>query len=158
RAVVHPGVGVEQEDVATGRVRDARVPTEREPAVLLLDDGDLGKAVAHERDRAVGRAVIDDDRLVALHTLERALHPRHCVVRHHDDGDVVHRARRASTATIPAPGSAIATTKKRNPVANAGSAATPSAPRNETKNDSRTARPLTVKGTSATRKSSGPMT
>jgi hypothetical protein len=52
----------------------------------------------------------------------------------------------------------MVTTKKRKPVANAGSAATPSAPRNETKNDSRTASPFTVNGTSMTRKSSGPIT
>ena len=50
------------------------------------------------------------------------------------------------------------TAKKRKPVANALSASTPSPPRKLTKNDSRTAIPLTVNGISRTRKSSGPIT
>ena len=59
-----------------------------------------------------------------------------------------------------APGieSVIVTTKKRKPVANARSGSTPRLPRKLTKNDSRTAMPLIVNGTSSTRKSSGPIT
>src|SRR6266516_1520036 len=70
------------------------------------------------------------------------------------------RLRMPSRATIAAPGRATATvtTKNRNPAEKARSAETPSAPRKLTKNDSRTARPLIVNGTSMTRKSSGPIT
>ena len=50
------------------------------------------------------------------------------------------------------------TTKKRKPAAKARSASTPTLPRKLTKNDSRTASPFTVNGTSMTRKSSGPIT
>ncbi len=48
--------------------------------------------------------------------------------------------------------------KNRKPQANASSAGTPSFPRKLTKNASRTPMPLTVNGTSMTRKSSGPST
>src|SRR3954452_1039563 len=134
-----------------------RIPAGGEPLVVLLDDNDLGKTPAHEAHRPVARAVVDDDRLDAAHALERVLEPRQRVVRHDYDARV---RRSPSSATIPAPGSAsaIVTTKNRKPVANAGSAATPRAPRKETKNVSRTARPLIVNGTSMTRKSSGPIT
>ena len=164
---VQPGVRVEQEHVAPARPLDAGVPACREPAVLLLDDGDLGEALAHEGDCAVGRAVVDDDGLGAAHACERLLDPRQRVVRDAHDRDVAHLGTAlrapplsASHAMIAAPGSAKATvtTKNRKPVANARSADTPSAPRNETKNDSRTASPFTVNGTSMTRKSSGPIT
>jgi hypothetical protein len=50
------------------------------------------------------------------------------------------------------------TRKKRNPEANAWSAGTPTLPRKLTKNASRTAMPLSVNGTSKTRKKSGPIT
>ena len=65
-----------------------------------------------------------------------------------------------SQATIAAPGSAVTrvTRKKRKPVEKAWSAETPRPPRKLTKNDSRTASPLIVNGTSMTRKSSGPIT
>src|SRR3954453_5934458 len=68
--------------------------------------------------------------------------------------------RRFSTARMTAPGSAsaIVTTKNRNPQARADSLSTPSCVRKLTKKASRTARPLIVKGTRMTRKSSGPMT
>jgi len=68
--------------------------------------------------------------------------------------------RRFSTARITAPGKerAIVTTKNRNPQASADSLSTPSWVRKLTKNASRTARPLIVKGTRITRKSSGPIT
>ena len=63
-------------------------------------------------------------------------------------------AQRPPTASITPPGSASATVtrKKRNPAANAGSASTPTLPRKLTKNASRTANPLSVNGTSRTRK------
>jgi hypothetical protein len=88
------------------------------------------------------------------------LEPRHRVVRDDDDGDVVHLRRSPSRSRIATPGSAsaIVTTKKRKPVAYARSEPMPSEPRNETKNDSRTASPFTVTGTSMTRKCSGPIT
>src|SRR5436190_24220561 len=68
--------------------------------------------------------------------------------------------RRFSTARITAPGNAraIVTTKNRKPHVNADSLLTPSWVRKLTKNASRTARPLIVKGTRMTRKSSGPIT
>ena len=73
------------------------------------------------------------------------------------------RARAAaepSQSRIPAPGraSAVVTRKKRKPAANAWSAGTPTLPRKLTKNASRTAIPFNVKGTSRTRKKSGPIT
>src|ERR1051325_2531511 len=160
RAVVEPCVRVQQQDVAPGRLRDAPVPAGGEPAIRLLDDLPRGNALADERDSPVARLVVDDDGLGPGHALEASLEPRQRVVRDDHHRRVAHLRRSASTATIAAPGSAsaIVTTKKRKPVANAGSAATPSSPRNDTKNDSRTASPLTVKGTSATRNSSGPIT
>src|SRR5262249_29477246 len=138
----------------------AGVPTVGEPAILLADELHLGKPLLHELDGSVRGLVVDDDGLVAAHALERLLEPRQRVVRHDHNRDVVHFLRTPSRKTIATPGSAsaIVTMKKRNPVANARFASMCSPPRNETKNDSRTARPLIVNGTSMTRKSSGPIT
>src|SRR5258708_5348999 len=167
RAVVEPGVRVEQQHIPPVGALDACVPAGGKATVLLLDELNIGKTLAHERDGAVARAVVDDDRLDVAHARERLLDPRQRVVRHDHDRRVTHRGtaargapRNASHPTIAAPGSesATVTTKNRKPVANARSAETPSAPRNETKKDSRTASPLTVNGTSMTRKSNGPIT
>ena len=62
-----------------------------EPEVLLLDEPDRRKLLAHERDRPVRRAVVDDDRLVARDALEALLEPRQRVVRDDDDRHVVAR-------------------------------------------------------------------
>src|SRR3954454_6216144 len=160
RALVQPRVGVQQQDVAARCPFDAGVPAVGEPAVLLLDELGLREALAHELERAVGRAVVDHHALDAAHALEALLEPRQGVVGHDDDRGVAHRRRSPSRSTITRPGKAraIVTRKKRKPVAKARSAGTPRLPRNETKNDSRTARPFTVEGTSMARKSSGPIT
>src|SRR2546427_955704 len=160
RALVEPGIRVEQQRIAARGAVDAGVPAERESAVLLLDEHDFREAVAHELDGAVGRAVVDHDRLDSAHAREALLEPRQPVVRDDDHGDRAHRRRSPSRMRIATPGSAsaIVTMKKRKPVANAWFALTPRAPRNDTKNVSRTASPLTVNGTSITRKSSGPIT
>src|SRR5581483_250962 len=75
-------------------------------------------------------------------------------------GDVLARPGSASIASTSAPGTAVTSDsrKKRKPVAKAASAPTWSLPRKLTKNASRSAMPLIVKGTSITRKSSGPST
>ena len=54
-AVVEPRVRIQQQDVAPGRSCDAGVPTGGEPAIRLLDDLDVGKALADERGCPVVR-------------------------------------------------------------------------------------------------------
>ena len=46
-----------------------------------------GIALAHERDRAVARSVVDDDGLDAAQRVEARLDPRKRVVRDDDGGD-----------------------------------------------------------------------
>src|SRR5215203_6905390 len=75
-AFARPRVGVEDQDVVACGLADAAVPTGAEPEVLLLDDAHAGKALAHELDRPVARAVVDDDDVVADNRLERPFDPR----------------------------------------------------------------------------------
>ena len=129
RALGQPGVGVQDQEVAAGRGRHARVPAGGEPEVLLLDQRASGKLLAHDVDRPVGGAVVDDDDLLAAHALEALLDPRQRVVGDDDDARVTHasgsgRPRSPSQSRIRPPGSAIATVtrKKRKPAAKAASA------------------------------------
>ena len=127
-----PGVGVEQEEVAAVGGAHAGVVAAAHAAVLLLDHAHLGEPLAHELERAVGRAVVDDDHVAPAHGLEALLDPRQRVPRDDDDRDVSHcarapPARRSKTFSqriTASPGSAsrIVITKKRKPHANAGSA------------------------------------
>ena len=114
------------------RLGDPAIPAGAEPAVLRLDDPDLGKPLAHDVDGPVGRAVVDDDGLGAGDALEAPLDPRQRVVGHDDAGGArVSHARAAggepprnpSQSRIAAPGSAsaVVTRKKRKPAANAWS-------------------------------------
>src|SRR2546430_123519 len=118
RTGVKPRVGVQQQDVAARGPRDAGVPAVREASVLLLYDRHLGEPLPHERDGAVTRAVIDQDRLMSAHALERLLEPGQSVVGDDDHRDVAHLRRTPSRRMIATPGtaSAIVTTKKRKPV------------------------------------------
>src|SRR5437764_954040 len=70
----------------------ARVRAGAEAGVPLLDQPRLREAAAHELERPVGRAVVDDDRLVGAHALETTLDPGQRVVGDDDDGDVSHGA------------------------------------------------------------------
>ena len=125
-----PGVRVEQEEVAAVGRAHAGVVAAAHAAVLLLDHAHVREALAHELERAVGRAVVDDDRLVAAHRLEALLEPRQRVPRHDDDRRrqarrrIGHRRagrRRSPRGSIASPGSASTSviTKKRKPQANA---------------------------------------
>ena len=165
RALGQPRVRVQDQEVAARRGLHAAVPAGREADVLLLDHACLGQLLADDVRAAVGRAVVDDDHLLSAHALEAALDPGERVVRDDDDARVRHGARSAparspSQSRISPPGSAITTVtrKKRKPAAKAWSASTPTLPRKLTKNASRTAKPLSVNGTSRTRKKSGPIT
>src|SRR5262249_8968363 len=164
-----PGIRVEEERIRPLRRPHAGVVAAAHAAVLLLDHARLREALAHELERPVGRAVVDDDHLVTAHRVEAALDPGHRVVGDDDDRDVSghasgtvagSRRRVPSHRMITRPGtpSASVITKKMKPVAKAASASTSSLPRKLTKNASRTPRPLTVNGTSMTRKRSGPRT
>src|SRR4029079_17256000 len=65
RTLRHPGIGVQQEHVRSSGLADAYVPAGAEAAVLRLDDPDVRVALTNEGKRAVGGAVVDDDRLDA---------------------------------------------------------------------------------------------
>ncbi len=86
--VQHPGVRVEQEPVATAGDAHAGVVAAAHADVRLLDHARLRKLRAHELERAVGRAVVDDHDLVAPNRLETALEPQHRVQGDDDDRDV----------------------------------------------------------------------
>ncbi len=88
RVADEPRVRVHEQDVAAGRPADPLVPARGEPAVLALDELDVGEALPHELDRPVGRAVVHDHDAPAREALEAGLDPGQRVVRHHDDGDV----------------------------------------------------------------------
>ena len=75
RVAGHPGVGVEQEEVAAPRDAHAGVVARAHAQVVLLDEPRVRKALAHELAAPVGRAVVDHDRLVAGDGLEAALEP-----------------------------------------------------------------------------------
>ncbi len=92
RAVLQPGVRVQEQVVATRGGAHPGVRASSEPAVLLLDDPRGRKALANELQRSVGRAVVDDDHLGAgsLEALQRALDPGERVVGD-DDGRDVHQ-------------------------------------------------------------------
>ena len=76
RVADDPGVRVEQEAVAAAGDAHAGVVAAAHAAVVLLDQPHVGEALAHERHRPVGRAVVDDDRLVTAHRLEALLDAR----------------------------------------------------------------------------------
>ena len=62
-----------------------------------------GEPLPDERDRAVARAVVDDDDLRAAHALEALLDPRQGVVRDDDDRGVVSHARPAAASLCGGP-------------------------------------------------------
>ena len=82
-----PGVCVQDEHVLAGGLRDASVPARRESPVLRLDERDGGEPLADELDRAVARAVVDDDRLEGGDALEALLEPGQRVVGDDDAGE-----------------------------------------------------------------------
>ena len=103
RIADEPGVRVEDEDVRRGSLPDPPVPAGGEPEVLLLDDAYLRKALAHEVERAVRRAVVDDDRLHSGDTLERPLDVGQPVVGDDDGGEVRHPAPTGARRAAPSP-------------------------------------------------------
>jgi hypothetical protein len=88
RVADHPRVRVEQEGVAPACDTHAGVVARPHAAVLLLEQPHAREAVAHEPERAVRRAVVDDDHLPARDRVEAALEPGKRVEGDDDDGDV----------------------------------------------------------------------
>ena len=93
-----PGVRVEKQEIAARGHAHARVRAGAEAGVPLLDQPRLREAAAHELERPVGRAVVDDDRLVPAHALEAPLQPGQRVVGDDDDADFSHRGAAAGWA------------------------------------------------------------
>ena len=93
-----PGIGVEEEEVATAGRAHAGVVAAAHPTVLLLDHAHLRKPFPHELERAVARAVVDHDHLLAAHGLEALLQPRQRVPGDDDDRCVSHCAREPAPA------------------------------------------------------------
>ena len=83
-SVGHPRVRVDQQVVAGGRRAHAGVQPRAEAPVLLLDHAHLREALAHELERPVGRAVVDEHGLDPPEALETLLDPGQPVV---GDGD-----------------------------------------------------------------------
>ena len=98
-----PGVGVEEQDVLRCRRPDPGVPAGRDAAVLALDDAHAGEPLPDEVDGAVGRAVVDDDRLDAGDAPEALGDPGQRVIRddHARDARAVVSHARAGIATRP---------------------------------------------------------
>ena len=105
RPLGHPGVGVQDQEVAARRDRHARVPAGGEPQVLLLDHPRVGKELANDVDRAVAGAVVDDDRLLAADAVEALLDPGQRVVGDDDGAGVRHGSEWGGRAAPPRAGS-----------------------------------------------------
>src|SRR5439155_27361498 len=84
----HPGVRVEQQEVAAGGEPHPGVVAAAHTDVLLLDHARFGEARANDLDGPGRRTVVYDDRLVAAHALESAVDPG-LGVEGDDDGGVV---------------------------------------------------------------------
>ncbi len=88
-----PGVRVQEQEVVARCDSHPGVVPATHADVRLLDHPGLREPLPDELERAVRRAVVDDDRLVAPDALEAALEPRQPVQRDDDDGDGTHTRR-----------------------------------------------------------------
>ena len=105
RAGREPRVRVQDQRVRLGEGRHAGIPAGGEAEVLLLDQLHVGEAGPDEVDRAVGRAVVDDDGLDTAHALEALLQPGQRVVGDDDNAGLRHASRSAVRGGPPTTGS-----------------------------------------------------
>ena len=166
-----PGIGVEQQEVPAARTRMPAfqpAPSPRFSCLTTRASGNRSRTSSSVPSSSRGRRRPSRARArsrgTARATAARPASRRpprrrrsSALVRAHFPA-APRPAANPSQARITPPGTerASVTRKKRKPVAKAASWSTPSWPRNETKNDSRTASPLIVNGTRMTRNSSGP--
>jgi hypothetical protein len=89
RARDEPCVRVEEECIRARRLAETEVPAGAQATILGLDDPHVRIPLAHEGDRAVTRAVVDDDGLHSHERVEALLDPGERVVGHDDGRDAI---------------------------------------------------------------------